>query len=49
MHQFDGDARIEDRGLEFQQRVAQGYRRYAELVPGVRRVDAAGSPEVSEA
>jgi len=41
--------RIEDRGLEFQRRVAAGYARYAELVPGVARVDAArGADEVAE-
>ncbi len=37
--------RIEDHGLEFQRRVAAGYARYAELVPGVARVDAARAPE----
>jgi dTMP kinase len=37
--------RIEDKGLEFQQRVAAGYRRFVELVPGVRVVDGLGAPE----
>jgi dTMP kinase len=37
--------RIEDRGLEFQRAVAKGYARYAELVPGVARVDAARAPD----
>ena len=32
--------RIEDKGLEFQRRVAAGFRRYAELDPSVVRVDA---------
>lgn len=32
--------RIEDKGLAFQEKVAQGYRRYAELVPGCVRIDA---------
>jgi dTMP kinase len=42
--------RIEDRGLEFQRAVAQGYARYAGLVPGVVRIDAArGADEVAEA
>lgn len=36
--------RIEAKGLAFQRRVAGGYRRYAELVPGVVRVDAAREP-----
>lgn len=37
--------RIEDRGLEFQRRVAAGYARYAELVPSAVRVDAARDSE----
>lgn len=42
--------RIEDRGLEFQRAVARGYARYAELVPGVARVDASRAPdEVAQA
>jgi len=42
--------RIEDRGLEFQREVARGYARYAELVPGVVRVDASqGADLVAEA
>ena len=36
--------RIEAKGLAFQRRVAAGYRRYGELVPGVVRVDAARAP-----
>ena len=40
--------RIEDRGLEFQERVAHGYRRYAERVPGVVVVDAAREPDLVE-
>jgi dTMP kinase len=35
--------RIEDKGLEFQQRVARGYRRYAELVPSTVVIPGAGS------
>ena len=35
--------RIEDKGLEFQQRVAEGLRRYAGLNPTAVLVDAAGS------
>ena len=35
--------RIEDKGLEFQRRVAAGYRRYAELVPSTVVVSGAGS------
>ena len=38
--------RIEDRGIEFQREVARGYARYATLVPGVARIDAARSAEV---
>ncbi len=38
--------RIEDRGLAFQREVARGYARYAALVPGVTRIDAARSAEV---
>lgn len=34
--------RIEDKGLEFQRRVAAGYRRYAELVPSTVVVQGAG-------
>lgn len=34
--------RMEARGVEFQRRVAQGYRRYAERVEGVRVVPASG-------
>lgn len=42
--------RIEDRGLEFQRAVGSGYARYAELVPGVARIDASRSAdEVAEA
>jgi len=41
--------RIEDKGLEFQRRVAAGFRRYAELVSGVRRVDGVGGAEDVEA
>jgi dTMP kinase len=37
--------RIEDKGLEFQERVAEGYRQYAERVPGVSLLDADGEPE----
>lgn len=36
--------RIEDKGLEFQRRVAHGYRRYAELVPATVVVDGRGAP-----
>lgn len=32
--------RIEDKGLAFQRAVARGYARYAELTPGVARIDA---------
>ncbi len=35
--------RIEDKGLEFQRRVAAGYQRYARLVVGVRVVDGVGA------
>lgn len=38
--------RIEDKGLEFQRRVAAGYRRYAQLASGVRVVDGVGSPDL---
>lgn len=31
--------RIEDKGLDFQRAVARGYRRFAERVPGVVRID----------
>lgn len=37
--------RIEDKGLEFQQRVARGYRRFAELRPATRVVDGRGPVE----
>lgn len=37
--------RIEAKGLDFQRRVAEGFRRYAERVEGVVVVDAAGEPE----
>jgi dTMP kinase len=37
--------RIEARGLEYQRRVAQGYRRYAELNDHVALVCATGTPE----
>ncbi|MBL8860644.1 MAG: dTMP kinase [Planctomycetes bacterium] len=37
--------RIEDKGLAFQQAVARGYARYAELAPRAVVVDAAGSPD----
>jgi dTMP kinase len=37
--------RIEAKGLEFQRRVASGYRRYAELAPRAVLLDARGSPE----
>lgn len=37
--------RIEAKGLAFQRRVAEGYRRYAELDPRAVVVDGAGSPE----
>ncbi|MCY2961458.1 MAG: dTMP kinase [Planctomycetota bacterium] len=38
--------RIEDRGLAFQREVARGYARYADLVPGVARIDAARDTDV---
>lgn len=38
--------RIEDRGLAFQREVARGYARYADLVPGVARIDAARDADV---
>lgn len=38
--------RIEDRGLDFQRRVAAGFARYAERVPSVTCLDAAGAPDV---
>lgn len=41
--------RIEDRGLDFQRAVARGYRRYAELDPRSRLVDAAGSEDLVQA
>lgn len=44
----EGD-RIEARGLEFQRRVEAGYRRYAQLFPQTRCVDASGSPEEVQA
>ena len=37
--------RIEDKGLEFQRRVADGYARYAMLVPGTVTIDAARSAD----
>jgi dTMP kinase len=37
--------RIEARGLEFQRRVAEGYRRYVELEPRAVRVDGEGTPD----
>lgn len=37
--------RIEAKGLEFQERVAVGYRRYAERVPGTVVVDGTGAEE----
>lgn len=37
--------RIEDKGLEFQRRVASGYRRYKELVPATIVVDGARAEE----
>lgn len=37
--------RIEDKGLDFQRRVARGYARYVELVPGTVVVDAARDEE----
>lgn len=41
----DAQDRIEDKGLEFQRRVADGYRRFAERVPGVVTVDADASED----
>ena len=41
----EGNDRFEGRGLAFQERVAAGYRRFAERVPGVAVVDAAAPPE----
>lgn len=38
--------RIEAKGLEYQRRVAQGYRRYVELEPRAVRVDGEGAPEL---
>lgn len=40
-----GGDRIEDRGLEFQASVAEGYRRYAQRVPRARLVDGGGTVE----
>jgi dTMP kinase len=37
--------RIEDKGLTFQQRVAEGYRRYAARIERARLVDGSGSPQ----
>jgi len=37
--------RIEERGLAFQERVAAGFRRWAELDPRARRIDAARAPD----
>lgn len=37
--------RIEDRGLEFQRRVAAGYQRYAERVERAKLIDASGSED----
>lgn len=37
--------RIEDKGDEFLARVAEGYRRFAELDPRARVIDATGAPE----
>jgi len=42
----DPTDRIEDKGLEFQERVAEGYRQYAERVEGVVVLDADGDPDV---
>lgn len=41
--------RIEARGIDFQRRVARGYRRYAELRPDTAVVDATGTPDEVEA
>jgi dTMP kinase len=38
--------RIEDKGLEFQQRVARGYQRYKELVPATIVIDGARAEDV---
>ena len=40
--------RIEDKGLEFQKRVAEGFRRYAALAPGTAVVDGSRSPDEVE-
>lgn len=40
--------RIEDKGLTFQERVAEGYRRYVERSSHARLVDGAGTPEEVE-
>ncbi len=40
--------RIEDKGLEFQRRVARGMRRYAELVEGCALIDASPDANVVE-
>jgi dTMP kinase len=37
--------RFEDRGLGFQRRVAEGYRRYVARTPGCVLIDASGAPE----
>ena len=41
----EGGDRIEARGRAFRARVAEGYRRYAELSPGVRVIDGRGSAD----
>jgi len=41
----DPTDRIEDKGLKFQDRVAKGFRQYAERTPGVTLLDADGAPE----
>lgn len=41
--------RIEDRGIAFQERVAEGFRRYVERAPRALRVDASGSADVVHA
>ncbi|MEM7515391.1 MAG: dTMP kinase [Planctomycetota bacterium] len=38
--------RIEDKGVEFQIKVREGFKRWATRVPNVRVVDAVGAPEV---
>ena len=44
-----GGDRIEDKGIEFQRRVALGFRRYAERAGGVRLIDGSRPPgEVAE-